>query len=685
MPPKPKLKYGPVAQAEDTSLLNGNASHVNGDAPGGCDPWQIILDTYTALDRFVVAVYYDYHVRYAVSCGFGVGKVAQAAGQVLFGLIKMLDNYGIHDPRLCLTIEISFTAINAIINASTRVSPIFATNLPANAYFAEDLKVQDHKYQLLAMTPSVSGSVGKLAKDPDAPKDTPFQVYIGFEATRLNYRATGMEAVSYLTYDDIGVPVGTSFNTLQDFESYRFAFLKKIYFKGHIPKLSFSSEPLNAYTGDLYLDDPNTYIFDDKTATLYQIIAVGKAYGVVPCDFNHKGAEKFTTLLQELVAQHGDLENPQKITPLSNYGAPDTQFLRSFATVLANIESEKHFSLSTQIFYFIGNKACQLSSVFSAMTAYLSGVTLIQYLLPNLTDAELEVAGSLVALCAFVAYLNFNLPKMYGGVKAFSQGLEQFRWGCPSTAVTATLCGTSLGVAAGAGMAFFATKHSVEIFPLTRALPDNVKFAIVMTNVVNSIFPSTFGFSFSCYSLMTKLFPPENPFFINQAAAKPAASMAAATALMACLVLLDSLSNAAGSFLGVEELIETYLFKMATAVLIAALCICASNTFLNFGFAITGTNKAVGKLAKGFEAVSDCCAREDTVDDQGIRDPLLLDQTVPQGIGDVTGTPPSQLVSRGARGTGNITRADSDTASLVESVIGSTSYTTRVALNAFDT
>jgi hypothetical protein len=155
-----------------------------------------------------------------------------------------------------------------------------------------------------------------------------------------------------------------------------------------------------------------------------------------------------------------------------------------------------------------------------------------------------------------------------------------------------TVAMTIFGVFASAGMAYFTAKNSVEIVPWIKNWRARSKQWLIFSNVGVSFFQSIFNFAAGCYNQL-----------LNASQARSAAHptpITGVTVAIAILVLIDSVANCFGTFIGTRDLLEVMFNHRKSAfnsqiILGVTIIAASSNAFLNFGMTMTGTEDTFKK------------------------------------------------------------------------------------------
>ncbi len=131
--------------------------------------------------------------------------------------------------------------------------------------------------------------------------------------------------------------------------------------------------------------------------------------------------EKLDTYFREKT--YPDSQSPYLITYELASHIPDA--LALFSQTLNNQSQENAYesnsAWSTFVFCY---SICCVSTVFAALNAYLSGVTLVDNFFPETPEKEQIPVGFFVLICSTMSYLFFNLAKMYTNVSVFCDGID---------------------------------------------------------------------------------------------------------------------------------------------------------------------------------------------------------------------------------------------------------------------
>lgn len=473
----------------------------------------------TAPPSYLQQVYYDGTLRYVPAALFSFGKIAQAAGQDILGINKILEDFGSTNPYVNDGLLAFLVGINLFINISTRANKIFEYCLLAKVYWVEDL--------------------------------------------------SAIEA---------------------------------------------------------HVDISKSYVLDARTRQLYKVDIEPSKRNVVSLSTAGKAklGDLFDCIQRELLDDTLGVRQPWPVSQAFN-----AQHHSQLSAILRHHSFPEDWQWPAKTTFGVLYTFCAVSTFFAGMAAYLSGVTLARQADANLANAYLVAMGAYVACCAVMAYLSFNLEAMRRFVTRFctslNNGLYNGDYGIPVNVMQWTVAMTFLGVFASAGMAYFVAKNSTAIFPWIKSWSDQEKDLLIASNVVVSFFPSIFNFSAGCYSQLLNASQTHGEVHPT--------GITAVTLAIATLVLIDSVANCFGTFIGTRDLLEILFNGKKSAfssqiILGITIIASSSNAFLNFGMTMTGTEDT-------FKKWNDYCYGPGGKD--GYR-PLLAEQTVhdnvtPPGIG----------------------------------------------------
>ena len=344
------------------------------------------------------------------------------------------------------------------------------------------------------------------------------------------------------------------------------------------------------------------YIIDGKTDALYHMrINLDDPKLINLADTGERQLIEFKTTV---LSKRPTLIEEQNIFEISQHFTAEEY--SKFNKIIKKRDLPSNWNMPTKLLYFFLYSGCAISTVFSGMTAYLSGVTLGKACYSKLSSDWEIVIGSYVALCAILAYVSFNLKTMRKSVtdtcQSFNDGISGKGYGIPVRAMQWTILTTFCGVFASFGMAYFSMSNAVTVLPWIKTLPIEWQNAIIYTNVVISFFPSVFNFASGCYTQIKNITPKntdENIDF-SQHALSFFGRLTWVTLLLSFMILIDSTSNSFGTFLGTNELLEKFFNpqdsqETSEILLGVTILITASNIFLNFGMIMTGTEETFQK------------------------------------------------------------------------------------------
>lgn len=486
------------------------------------DPSQVTV--LTVLLDCLQEAYYDGSLRYVPAALFSLGKIAQAAGQDIFGINKILEDFGSSNPYVNGGLLAFLVGINLFINISTRANKIFEYCLLAKVYWVENLSA--------------------VGADVDISK-------------------------SYV---------------------------------------------IDAGTQQLYKVD-----LEPSKRNLVSLSAVGTTKLKALCSRIQK---------ELLVAAMTDSE------PFLVSNAFNADYHSQLSDMLRHHSFPEDWQWPAKRAFDFLYTFCAISTFFAGMAAYLSGVTLAQQLDHKMANGYLIAMGGYVACCAVLAYVSFNLDAMRRSVTRFctslNNGLYKGSYGIPVRVMQLTVAMTTLGIFASAGMAYFAAKNSVAIAPWIKNWRKQEQEWLIFGNVGVSFFPSIFNFAAGCYSQL-----------LNASQARRAAHRTRITGVslaIAFLVLVDSVANCFGTFIGTRDLLET-LFNSrksdfnSQVILGITIIASSSNAFLNFGMTMTGTEDTFKKWNDYYYGPSDKAAYQSllaTHNDQAKEAPGTA---IPVGLG----------------------------------------------------
>lgn len=433
--------------------------------------------------------YYNGTLRYVPATIFSLGKIAQAAGQDILGINKILEDFGSTNPYVNDGLLAFLVSINLFITISTRADKIFEYCLLAKVYWVEDL--------------------------------------------------SAIEA---------------------------------------------------------HVDISKSYVLDARTQRLYKVdIEPSKRNEV---SLSAAGKALLNALFDRIQTEL--LESDLGVRPWLVSEAFNAQYHSQLSDILRHHSFPEDWQWPAKRTFDVLYIFCAISTFFAGMAAYLSGVTLAQLINvkinAKLGNGYLVAMGTYVAVCAVMAYLSFNLDTMRRFVTRFcsslNEGLHKGDYGIPVRVMQWTVAMTFLGVFASAGMAYFVAKNSTAIFPWVKHWSNQEKDILIFSNVVVSFFPSIFNFASGCYSQLLNASK-------THGAAHPT-RITAVTGAIGTSVLIDSIANCFGTFIGTRDLLEV-LFNgqkspfISQIILGVAIIAASSNAFLNYGMTMTGTEDTFKK------------------------------------------------------------------------------------------
>ena len=340
---------------------------------------------------------YNYSLNFSIATLLALLKLAQAAGQVLFGMQKTLEQYHIdqNDPAIeMLLVTVIFN--NVLINAATRVNPIYNYFLPPKIY-----------------------------------------------------------------------------------------------------KLKNKSELSSRITdGHIFFDDEPDYFYKAKGAYYPLVKIIQTSSADEQDDMFGTFRDSISTYENRIYSQSLDPRGSELFDKFKRH----------------KIEQTSYDTGVVDIFYRVSLIDVFASTIFSAMSAFLSAYTLMMFFFPGLQMTWLSLCACTVMMGSIVSYLNFNLSKMREGVKAFADSFQEY-WNdeliIPVRAMSITLPAVFFGVLSGLGMSYLTTTHSIEVMPFVKDLPPEVKLVLVILGLITGLANQVFGFSYSTFKLFKGYFPEE--------------------------------------------------------------------------------------------------------------------------------------------------------------------------------
>lgn len=615
----PSLIYSPLAPDADQDPALLADAQVNSQAVSG---WEWLADAKNA-------VFYNVYLRYVLATWFSIGKISQAAGQVDLGVQNFLDQYDPDNRVLNEALELSLVANNGYINLLIRAAKLFEYVLLPQVHCVKAIPTAFHldcsAKKMYESPPdgAVPEAVGLSAKaqtglnrlvDVLKTEHAQDELRLDWSAKKL-YRIGGE-----------GLALNEQQQAMVDQLAEQMA-----------AEIAATYNPNYCHSG---------YLIDLSSHNLYRLTAEGKSLTAMVLE--PTGQNLLQKLAQELKSFAPDWGQEKTIKTVT-YALRGRHFQQLLSALNHQQRVHENWVWQAQLAYQLCYRMCQLSLLFSMMSAYLSGVTLAKFVYEKTPPTWQNAAGVNVMVCAAVAYLSFNLQSMEASITNFCQslhdGLTTGDYGIPVKTMRYTLATTIWGVLAGAGMAYFSAAKAVDVLQLNTNLPKGFEWApnvIIYGNVVVSLFPSVFNFMAGCYAQFKKLLGEDmaGGHFHTVSPSSFAAS------LFIAQLCLDSLANTAGAFLGVDNLVHKLLAKILEAcgvayspnvmfgiVLTLNLIASLSNTFLSFGMTMIGSNRA-------FQNLNTCCEKE--------RDPLDLLESgeypinLPLLVDDVNDTLPKQ-------------------------------------------
>lgn len=225
-----------------------------------------------------------------------------------------------------------------------------------------------------------------------------------------------------------------------------------------------------------------------------------------------------------------------------------------------------------------------LSTPFSALNSYLSGITLINTMTDLDEDSRMALA-SFITVCSMMSYYSFNLHKMHKNIArcchALTERLHGQPFGLSVKTTIVTLINSVFGVIAGIGTSYISTSKSLELFPLTQDIDDQTKTTTILVSVIASIFSSTFIFGISAYDqVKTQLETPASPHHTHHPVPYYAKTM----------VMIDSVINSLIGFIGIIHLLSSVSGTRENdwRLVIAGVLPLLNNIFMNFSLGLVG-------------------------------------------------------------------------------------------------
>lgn len=258
-----------------------------------------------------------------------------------------------------------------------------------------------------------------------------------------------------------------------------------------------------------------------------------------------------------------------------------------------------------------------LSTPFSALNAYLSGITLINTMADLDEDSRMALA-SFVTACSMMSYYSFNLHKMHKNVLRCCQALNA-RWhghhvDLSHKTIIVTLINSVFGVIAGVGTAYISTSKSLDLFPLTKDMDHQAKTTTVLLSVIASLFSSAFIFGISAYDQVKMYLEPS----LQPQARHQIPYYAKA------MVLVDSVINSLLGFIGIIHLLNSVVHSDENdwRLVIAGLLPLLNNIFMSFSLGLVGCHSTTQWLQHQKHKLSEYCWPDKEY-------PPLLSQVIP--------------------------------------------------------
>lgn len=267
---------------------------------------------------------------------------------------------------------------------------------------------------------------------------------------------------------------------------------------------------------------------------------------------------------------------------------------------------------------------CYLSLPFSALNAYLSAITLINEVYPDLPVNDRLAFASFVTASSMMSYCTFNLAKMQRHVlrfcAAFDYRMQHGTFGIHKYTWIATLLTTVFGIIAGMGTSFLGTQKSLDLFPLTQDLSAETKNFFIGSSVMASLFSSVFVFAFSCYDQVKAYLEPSDrlvtehfqiPWYVH------------------VMTLLDSISNSTTGFIGITRLLSQLLKQSPNNPLLICIGIppLLNNIFMNYSLGLLGLKPTLEWLQGQMQRLVGCC-RTDSALSQAVTPAAAVISTV---------------------------------------------------------